>query len=210
MNLKIEFVHDIDCSWCPINYANLKATLKGLNERITSTIEFLPYEVKPDFSQKGELIGPRLMAMNNWTEEQHDEYRVRLLQVAQDSGVKIDFSKRTHYYNTKKAHQLLHFASLFDKQTEMNELLIEGYFALGLNLTDTMQLVELANRAGLNNESAKKAIEAQEKPIELLEKYARAREISNHGVPAIRINNTKIIIGTKDSQYFERIIYDLI
>ena len=59
MNLLIEYVHDIDCSWCPINYANLTTALAKLSDKVTPTITFLPYEVKPNFSAAGELISSR-------------------------------------------------------------------------------------------------------------------------------------------------------
>ena len=210
MNLQIEYVHDIDCSWCPINYANLQTALKTFDGKINPEIEFLPYQVKPGFPEAGELIADRLMAVNGWTQAQHEEYRVGLLATAKAAGVKIDFSKRTHYYNTEKAHRLMHFASLSDKHVEMNQLLIEGYFSLGLELNATDQLLALASRLGLNAEDAAQALESQERPVELNAKYTRAKQITERGVPAIRINQEHIIKGAKAPEYFENLIARLI
>jgi len=206
MNLHIEFVHDIDCSWCPISYANLKTALKMLGEEITPELEFLPYEVKPNFSQKGELIGPRLMALNGWTEAQHEEYRTSLLATAENAGVKIDFSKRTHYYNTEKAHRLLHLASKTNQHVEMNELLIEGYFSQGLNVTSNKQLIALAERIGINAQVVEQTLNAEDKPADLIEKYSRAKQITVQGVPAMRINNREIIKGANTPQFIASII----
>ncbi|WP_462164697.1 DsbA family oxidoreductase [Pseudoalteromonas xiamenensis] len=201
-NLKIEYVHDIDCSWCPINYANLKTAIKALNDEVSVEIEFLPYEVKPNFKVEGEKISTHLMKLNGWNEQQHAEYRESLLRTAAQAGVKIDFSKRTHYYNTSLGHRLVHFASLSNKQAAMNELLIEGYFEKGLNPTKVDQLLELAARLDLDLGEAKQVLTAQFQEPALVEKYQRARQITTRGVPALRINGKQVVIGTRPPEYF--------
>ena len=206
MNLLIEYVHDIDCSWCPINYANLTTALAKLSDKVTPTITFLPYEVKPNFSAAGELISSRLMAVNGWTEQQHDEYRKGLLATASAAGVAIDFNKRTHYYNTSKAHKLMHFASLSNRHIEMNQLLINGYFNDGLALYDSEQLVSLATQLGLDGAAAKVAIDAAFSPPELIAKYRRAKEISSRGVPAVCFNKKYYSKGSKTPEFYEEII----
>ncbi|MCG9761903.1 MULTISPECIES: DsbA family protein [Pseudoalteromonas] len=206
MNLIIEYVHDIDCSWCPINYANLTTALTKLSGKVIPRIEFLPYEVKPNFSAKGELISTRLMAVNGWSEQQHDEYRKGLLATAKAAGVPIDFSKRTHYYNTSKAHKLMHFASLNNLHIEMNKLLIKGYFNEGLDLFNSEQLVTLAEQLKLDSEEARAAIDAAFSPPELIAKYSRAQEISSHGVPAVCFNKKYYSQGSKTAEFYEEVI----
>lgn len=49
--LKIEMIHDVVCSWCPIGYANLKQALKNL--AIEADISFLPSELNPGMGPKG-------------------------------------------------------------------------------------------------------------------------------------------------------------
>ena len=39
--LKIEMVHDIVCSWCPIGYSNIKTAINNLN--IDVDFHFLPF-----------------------------------------------------------------------------------------------------------------------------------------------------------------------
>lgn len=52
--LKIEMVHDLVCSWCPIGYNNIKTALNNLN--IDVDFYFLPFELNPAMGEKGELI----------------------------------------------------------------------------------------------------------------------------------------------------------
>ena len=48
--LHIAMIHDIVCSWCPIGYNNIKATINNLN--IGVDFHFFPYELNPDMDKK--------------------------------------------------------------------------------------------------------------------------------------------------------------
>jgi predicted DsbA family dithiol-disulfide isomerase len=77
---------------------------------------------------KGEGIDEHLGRRNQWSQSQLQDYRAHLLAVAEQAGVCIDFSKRTHYYNSNKAHRLIHWSEGYNRQQAMNELLIDAYF----------------------------------------------------------------------------------
>ena len=51
--LKIELIHDVVCSWCPIGYRNMKAALKLMEGQIEAEFAFLPYELNPDMPPRG-------------------------------------------------------------------------------------------------------------------------------------------------------------
>lgn len=55
---KIEIVHDVVCSWCPIAYANVKQALHNLDTK--ADIYFLPYELNPEMGPQGEAINDHL------------------------------------------------------------------------------------------------------------------------------------------------------
>lgn len=50
-------------------------------------------------------------------ESKLSRYRAHLLGVAKEACIGIDFSKRAHYYNTHKAHLLLHVSEAFINRT---------------------------------------------------------------------------------------------
>ena len=52
--LKIEMIHDIVCSWCPIGYRNIKTAIDSLN--IEVDFHFIPFELNPEMEERGELI----------------------------------------------------------------------------------------------------------------------------------------------------------
>ncbi len=100
--IQIEMIHDVVCSWCPINYNNLKQALLNLKRQVEASIHFLPYELNPDIPAEGEKIVAHLMQRNSWSREQVLSYRKNLIETAANAGLDYDFSKRTHYYNTPR------------------------------------------------------------------------------------------------------------
>jgi predicted DsbA family dithiol-disulfide isomerase len=104
--LKIEMIHDVVCSWCPIGYVNLQQALRNFD--IAADNYFLPSELNPNMGSMGEGVEEQLRARNQWSQSQLQDYRAHLLAVAEQAGVCIDFTKRTHYYNSNKAHRLIH------------------------------------------------------------------------------------------------------
>ena len=45
--LKIEMIHDLVCSWCPIGYRNIKQAIDILADQLSINLHFLPYELNP-------------------------------------------------------------------------------------------------------------------------------------------------------------------
>lgn len=114
--LKIEMVHDVVCSWCPIGYSNIQKAIDNLG--IEVDFHFLPFELNPKMPCEGEEIASYFKRIQGWNSATLLDYQTTLVKTAKNAGVNIDFSKRTHYYNTKNAHKLIHLAEQFNKQTQ--------------------------------------------------------------------------------------------
>lgn len=50
--IKIEMIHDLVCSWCPIGYQHLKQALAWLIDEIQASVQFLPFALHPVLSIK--------------------------------------------------------------------------------------------------------------------------------------------------------------
>lgn len=96
--LKIEMVHDIVCSWCPIGYANIQSAITNLD--IDVDFHFLPFELNPQMPTEGEMIANYFKRQFLWSEAKLLGYQESLVKTASSAGVTIDFSKRLKYYNT--------------------------------------------------------------------------------------------------------------
>ena len=201
-NLKIEMIHDVVCSWCPIGYANIKQAINNLN--INADIYFLPFELNPDMEAAGEEINEHLGKRYDWSEEKRTNYRQHLLAVAQEAGVEMDFSKRTHYYNSQKAHKLIHWSEGFNKQVAMNEALIDGYFKQGLDINDIDVLLQLVEELRLDREQAKQALSSAELISSFDRKRKRVQSIGMTSVPAFILNDQTLVTGSNSVAYFEQ------
>jgi len=200
--LKIEMIHDAVCSWCPIGYANLKQALKNLE--IDVDFHFLPFELNPELDVQGEDINDYLGQRYGWSESKRRDYRQNLLAVAEQAGVAMDFSKRTHYYNTNQSHQLIHWCEGFDKQQAMNELLIDAYFKQGLDINNSQVLLNLVEQLGLDRSQAEFALNSAATKQQLAIKKQRVQQAKITSVPAFIFNNSTLVTGSNSVEYFEQ------
>ncbi|MEH6449389.1 MAG: DsbA family oxidoreductase [Oleispira sp.] len=195
-------IHDAVCSWCPIGYANLKQALKNLD--IDADFYFLPFELNPELGVQGEDMNDHLGQRYGWSESKRRDYRQNLLVVAEQAGVAMDFSKRTHYYNTNQAHQIIHWCEGFDKQQAMNELLIDAYFKQGLDINNSQVLLNLVEQLGLDRSQAEVALNSSATKQQLAIKKQRVQQAEITSVPAFIFNNRTLVTGSNSVEYFEQ------
>ena len=200
--LKIEMIHDIVCSWCPIGYSHMREAVRQLN--ISADFHFLPYELNPDMSETGEAIERFFERRHQWSQATLLDYQENLIRVAASAGISIDFSKRTHYYNSGKAHELMHWAEDYNRQSELNELLIDAYFKQGLDIGNTTILIDLVEQLGLDSAKAKQVLYSSAGDKRLLLKKQRVQQLALPSIPAFIINDGTLISGSNSVDYFEQ------
>ena len=208
--IKIEQIHDVVCSWCPIGYSNIKAALKQFDKKIEVEFKFLPYELNPQMPKGGESIEDHLKRRNNWNTEELLRYRENLVETATQAGLTYDFSKRTHYWNTAKAHTLIHCAEKFDKQEQVNQVLIQQYFTEGLNVDDAESLANIASSVGLDRDDAIAALTSPAIAAEMLKKQVRIRSFNVRSVPTFIINGKESVPGANSVEFFVQYFSDLL
>jgi len=205
--LKIELIHDLVCSWCPIGYNNLKQALINLN--IEADLYFLPSELNPNMGEKGEEIKAHLAGRYGWSETKQKDYREHLLAVANEAGVAMDFSKRTHYYNSNKGHRLMQWCEGHNMQQAMNELLMDAYFKRGLDINNTQVLLDLAEQLGLNRLTTEQALTSDAVTQALVRKQKRVKSLGLSSVPAFILNGDTLITGSNSVGFFEETLVAL-
>ncbi|MEH6405617.1 MAG: DsbA family oxidoreductase [Sneathiella sp.] len=199
--LKIEMVHDIVCSWCPIGYSNIQTAIKNLSLEVD--FRFLPYELNSEMDENGETIAGYFKSRFGWDDRKLFDYQNSLVKTAQSAGVTIDFSKRVKYYNTKKAHQLMHWSERFNKQTKLNERLIKAYFAEGQDISNTDALLDIAVQVGLDRVSTENALSSDQLTQELDRKIERRKAFNIQSIPAFILNENILISGSQSVEFFE-------
>ena len=203
--LKIEMVHDIVCSWCPIGYNNMQKAIENLN--IAVDFRFLPFELNPEIPEEGEAIASYFSRQMGWNEGKLISYQQSLVTTAAKAGVSIDFSKRKYYYNTRNAHLLMHWAERFNKQTQLNERLIKAYFNDGLDISNLTVLLNIAEELGFDRQQTKAVLTSThlrlELQQELAQKVARYKSFNIKSIPAFIFNGKTLVSGSNSVQYFE-------
>lgn len=198
----IEVIHDIVCSWCPIGYRNLTAALQIVGDEFAAEIKFLPFELNPNLAPSGEAINTHLKRRNGWTTAQLVRNRTNLTATAEKAGLSYDFSKRTHYYNTAKAHTLLHWSEGFGKQRDVNEALVQIYFTEGRNIDRCDVLAQIAASVGLDPAAARAALGSEQVSHALQLKKERVRAMNIGSVPAFLVDGVDMLHGSNSVEYF--------
>jgi predicted DsbA family dithiol-disulfide isomerase len=205
--LKIEMVHDIVCSWCPIGYKHIKKALRHL--KIDADFHFLPYELNPDMRAGGEAIDAYFKRRNHWDSLRLLDYQKNIQAVAAAADVTIDFSKRTHYYNSARAHQLMHWAEGYNQHEALNELLIDAYLKCGLDISDPSVLLKLVKQIGLDISQATQVLNSTAINPQLMGKKERVQQLAVASVPAFIINESTLICGSNTVDYFQQVFASL-
>ena len=192
--LKIEMVHDIVCSWCPIGFRHIQAAIKALN--IEVEFAFLPFELSPSLPEDGQLIRDYFKQQFRWSDNRLKQYQTDLVATAKSAGVCIDFSKRRYYFNTHKAHKLMHWVQGFNKQVEFNEKLIKAYFELGLDISQTEVLMQIIKDIGLDANSALLALEDPQVEQALMDKTQYYMAFNITSIPSFILGGDYLLQGS--------------
>ncbi|MDX1737290.1 MAG: DsbA family oxidoreductase, partial [Alphaproteobacteria bacterium] len=113
-------------------------------------------------------------------------------------------------YNTAKAHQLLHWAGLQRKQTELKLAMFEAYFSNKANLEDPETLLDIAESCGLDRDKASEILTEDRYLDQIRDEETKWRHMGITGVPATILENQYLISGAQEPAYFQRALEQLI
>ncbi len=205
-SVKVEMIHDLVCSWCPIGYNNLKRAANSLGDRIETDIRFLPFELNPEMPAEGEDIAHLMHRRMGMGEQQIKNYRRNLISVGEAAGVRFDFSKRTHYYNTRVGHLVMHWAESQGKHLELNEALIPAYFSEGKNVGDMRVLNDILSSIGLDGDEARHALHKDVFSQSFKIKQQRVATLGVRSIPAFIVNDKRLVSGSNSVEFFKEML----
>lgn len=179
--------------------------MTALDGDINFELKFLPYELNPEMPPEGELIDHYLIRRNGWSQDQFAKYADMVVEKAAVVGLTYDYSKRTHYYNTAKAHRLIDFAEQTGQHVKVVDALNKAYFRNGIDISRTENLVILATENGLDPAAANAALNATAISSSLRGKYQRVRSLSVKSTPSLLINQQVFVQGSNSPDYFAEV-----
>jgi protein disulfide-isomerase len=202
MKMKIEVWSDVMCPFCYLGKRKFENALKEFADKEHIEVEWKSFQLNPNLvTNPGISILQYLSEHKDISVEQAGQMHIHILQAGKAVGVEYHFDKVV-VANTFRAQQLLKFALIQNKQSEMEELLFEGYFTKGENVDDIATLLRLAVEAGLDTAGLDTALENNVYAAQVQKDIAEAGQLGIHGVPFFVFNRKLAVNGAQESSVF--------
>ena len=210
LSLRIDIVSDVVCPWCIIGYRQLQRALEQMEGLFAVDIHWQPFELNPQMPPQGQELREHVAQKYGTSSEQSLAARSRLTELGDALGFRFDYYDGMRVYNTFLAHQLLHWAALENKQTELKMALFESFFSRRENIGDADMLATVAGRAGLDSSQAREVLAQGRYVSAVRDEQARWLERDVHDVPMFYFNDSYPVPGAQDSQTFVKVLRKVI
>ena len=210
--LRVDLVSDVVCPWCIIGFKRLEQALNQFKEKIQVNLHWHPFELNPNMPQGGQNLREHLAQKYGTTLSESIAARKRLTAIGASLGFTFNYDDEMRIYNTLKAHQLIHWAKKYGKQTEMQMQLFSSYFSEQKAIDRIKILLEAVTQVDLDINEAKLVLESesQAKSVKSIEAQWINRRI--YAVPAFIFNENEEyrIIGAQNTDVFQAQIEELV
>ena len=115
------------------------------------------------------------------------------------------YGNRTYTYNSRFAQELVKWGESFPEGEALNLKLFEAYFAEGRNLAEPVELLEVAEAAGLDRDAAEEMIRKRSFQDAVDADWKRAHELGVTGVPTF-VSGNRGLVGTQPYEALEHLI----
>ncbi|CAM9392985.1 unnamed protein product [Chrysoparadoxa australica] len=201
--LKLDIVSDIICPWCWIGKRNLDIAISRLGPDFNVTVQWHPFLLRPQMPREGV---PKLTPAASQPPDDPNNPRVGSRLRSAGAAAGIDFTGKCNTTpNTILGHRLLHYA---DKsagnatQHTLQELIFQGYFTDGL-VPDISNLVDWADKAGLNKEAVREYLLSDEDEQRVVDEAIMYSQDGVNGVPTFYLNGEELCSGGQSPDFFE-------
>jgi len=205
--LSIDVWSDIACPWCYIGTRNLDAALALLDNTARDfVVDFHSYLLAPD--TPADTDAPEidfLVRSKGMPAEQVRQMFAHVTQAAADAGLHYDFDIARHA-NTRKAHELLHYAKSVGRQSEMAERLFAAHFTEGKFVGGVTELADLAAEIGLDRDAVESALLAETYADAVDADLAQANAYGISGVPFFVIDGRYGVSGAQPPEVLAQAI----
>jgi len=207
--LKIDFVSDISCPWCAIALCALEQAAERVQDAITLTWHFQPFELNPHMGPAGQNLQEHLHEKYGSTPEQFHQIHATITERGAALGFVFDTTRRERIYNTFDAHRLLHWAQkegnvANSQHRALKHALFKAYFTHGENPGDHDVLLRLVDEVGLNAIRARAVLQSTEFADAVRERETFYQRQGIQSVPAVIVNNRHLIQGGQPVEAFEQ------
>lgn len=210
--MNIQIWSDFSCPFCYIGKHNLEQAIMLLSEDEMAQIkiQYRSFELTPDAPRfTDQTLAEVLAERYQTTVEKAKELTVNSAGMAATVGLTINNDKIIPT-NTFLAHQLLHYVAnkAPSKIKACADLLFKGYFQDGINLSDIVALIEIADKLKLDLTDVKKALDDEIYVNAVRDDEAIAHRINIQSVPFFVIDNEVAIQGAQKVEDFHQFLVE--
>lgn len=208
--MNIQIWSDFSCPFCYIGKHNLEQAIMQLSEEEMAMIkiQYRSFELAPDAPlYTEESLAEVLAERYQTTVEKAKEMTVNTAGMAATVGLTINNDKVIPT-STFLAHQLLHYVAnrAPSKIKACADLLFKAYFQEGVNLSDIVALIEIADKLKLDLTDVKKALDDETYVNAVRDDEKIAHRINIQSVPFFVIDNEIAIQGAQKVEDFHDFI----
>ncbi len=207
-SIRVDIVSDVVCPWCLIGYKQLEGALQELG--ISADLHWQPFELNPDMAAEGENLRDHIKRKYGISDTESDANRNRLIEIGNGLGVKFEYTEDSRMVNTFKAHQLLHWAALNQREHQLKITLFMCYFSRGRDISDEDVLANACVEAGLPFEDAQQVLETEMFADAVRERQRFSIASGITGVPAMIFNQSELHVGAQGTENYKKILQQLI
>nr|WP_319483213.1 DsbA family oxidoreductase [uncultured Cohaesibacter sp.] len=205
--LHIDIVSDVVCPWCAVGYNQLRVALERLG--LEAEIRWQPFQLNPDMAPEGQNLGEHLREKYGVTPAQSKQNRDHITRLGAEVGFQFHFTDDMRMFNTHDAHQLIHWAGLSGRDTEVKQAFQKAYFADGLDISNREVLVGIVADLGFDADEARAILSEQRYDREVREDMAFWRQQGVNSVPAVIIDRKYLVPGAVGVEQFSKILSEM-
>lgn len=196
----IDIVSDTICPWCYIGKRRLERAVQ-MSGRSDIMVAWRPFQLNPDMPADGMAREDYLRAKFGGGDRSRQIYQA-IAQTGREEGIEFQFGKVRRTPNTVQSHRLVHLGGQRNRQDEVVESLFKAYFEEGRDVGDLDTLVEVAARAGIDENDARAFLGGEDARAEVVAADLYARRLGINGVPCFIVERKYAVSGAQPPSAF--------
>ncbi|MEK7764222.1 MAG: DsbA family oxidoreductase [Nitrospirota bacterium] len=198
-SLHIEIYSDVVCPWCYVGKRRLERALTEFGGDVRVT--WRPFQLNPTMPKDG-MDRTAYLEAKFGSVEAFRQLEEHVLAAGASERIAFAFEKIARTPNTFTAHRLIWLGEREGCQDAVVDSLFQGYFEEGADIGSIPTLVQLAARAGLNEEIVERVLQCDEGTAEVKAEEAAGHKLGIRGVPYFVANGTYAISGAQPPEVF--------
>ncbi len=202
--LQVDIISDVMCPWCIVGYRQLERALGQVG--IGASVRWHPFELNPQMGPEGQNMTEHIVEKYGASPEQSAQNRKNLVEIGKGLGIDFQFTPDSRIVNSFAAHQLLHWAQMFNMQHPLKLALFDAHFTAQRDVSDPKVLADIAGDVGLDRGTALEVLEngTYAEKVRELEGLWTSQGIS--GVPAMVFDGKYLVTGAQGAANYAQIV----